>query len=443
MYSRTSRNYYRNSRRQNRRTSPLKVVFIILAVAAIAAVAVFVICTKLLDKPTTETKPEIMDNTHITKNSKDVDVSNISETISMSTIEQKDIATQIIAKDVVIDTVVTKSEQEEEVFPPIYEGEFELPLQGATVYALANTKLCDDSGNKQNVNAGDALRIVREEGDELVVTDANGFTGKISNYKVMINLADVIPSIVYMDTNSDASVFQSSGRDISNVTGLKLYDVKQYNERLGRVEYNMPIIFSTAKKVMAAQKMALSEGYSLCLVETYRPMDTQQKVIDNLDALASVDADVLRGISDGWDKSWFIAQSISNHQRGYAMDLTLVKVKETEVCTSGDYAYVNVCDYAEVEMPTPIHELSKASAVFTEPVSSRDATAWKNALQDGKLASSMNDVAIRLQNYCTSAGFTPLASEWWHFNDLDAMLSPAGSLSDGGYFLQSNLSIIP
>lgn len=438
MYSKTSRNYYRSMRKQYRRTSPLKIVCILLAVALVAFVATYVFCMTVLNKNANENKPETTNEPQTTETSGTVNGSTIAETISMSPI-QKDITTPILAKEVATDTAIIESEQKEEELPQIYEGEFELPLQGATVYALANTKLYDESGNKQTVNAGDALRIVSEEGDELVVMDADGFTGKISSYKVMLNLADVVPSIIYRDTNSVASVFQSSGYAIPGVTGEQFYDVQQYNERLGRTEFNMPIIFATAKKVMAAQQMALSEGYSLCIVETYRPMDTQQKVIDNLNMLASTNSDVLHGITDGWDKSWFIAQSISNHQRGYAMDLTLVEVKETEVCTSGDYAYVNVCDYAEVEMPTPIHELSKASATFTKPVPSRDATAW----QGKELAPSMNEVAIRLQNYCTSAGFTPLASEWWHFNDLDAMNSSAGSLSDGGYFLQPNLSVIP
>lgn len=436
MYSKTSRNYYRSMRKQYRRTSPLKIVWILLVIAGIAAVVTYATCAFILFGNRAESKIETEPKT--TETSDTVNGSTIAETISMSPI-QKDITTPILAKEVATDTAIIESEQEEEELPQIYEGEFELPLQGATVYALANTKLYDESGNTQTVNAGDALRIVSEEGDELVVMDADGFTGKISSYKVMLNLADVVPSIVYMDTNSVESVFQSSGYAIPGVTGEQFYDVQQYNERLGRTEFNMPIIFATAKKVMAAQKMALSEGYSLCIIETYRPMDTQQKVIDNLNVLASTNSDVLHGITDGWDKSWFIAQSISNHQRGYAMDLTLVEVKETEVCTSGDYAYVNVCDYAEVEMPTPIHELSKASATFTKPVSSRDATAW----QGMELAPSMNEVAIRLQNYCTSAGFTPLASEWWHFNDLSAMNSSAGSLSDGGYFLQPNLSVIP
>ena len=38
----------------------------------------------------------------------------------------------------------------------------------------------------------------------------------------MINLPDIIPSIIYDDTNSYSSLFKSSGIDIPNVTGKKL-----------------------------------------------------------------------------------------------------------------------------------------------------------------------------------------------------------------------------
>ena len=32
----------------------------------------------------------------------------------------------------------------------------------------------------------------------------------------------------------------------------------------------------------------------------------------------------------------------------------------------------------------------------------------------------MTESAIKLRDYCTGVGMSPLASEWWHFNDLDA-----------------------
>lgn len=425
--SKANKSYSQKVRWHKRRARNFRNALIIVLIAL--AVITIAICTKILGgnqtsnaikSPTVETPSTQLDSNN---------------TVDIPSIPQ----TQTLAQEVATDTPA-ESEHENEVIPQLYEGEFELPLQGATVYTLANTSLYDESGAKKSITAGTSLQIISEENGKLTVKTEDGFTGLINSYECMLNLPDVIPSIIYMDTNSSESLMMSSGYEIPNVTGKQLYDVEQYNERLGRTEFNMPIIFETAKKVMAAQKAALSEGYSLCIVETYRPLDAQQAISSNLKSLASSEPAVLNGIvGNGWNESWFIAQSVSNHQRGYAMDLTLVKVNETEICTSGSYAYVNVSKYEEVQMPSQIHELSDASIALAYGVKSSSATAWKNV----PLASSMNDVAIRLQNYCVNAGFTPLASEWWHFNDLDARNSNSGSLSNGEYFLQTNLSVIP
>ena len=42
--------------------------------------------------------------------------------------------------------------------------------------------------------------------------------------------------------------------------------------------------------------------------------------------------------------------------------------------------------------------------------------------RQAELSASMaaSEPARGLQRYCTGAGLTPLASEWWHFNDLEA-----------------------
>ena len=57
----------------------------------------------------------------------------------------------------------------------------------------------------------------------------------------MINLPDVLPSIVYENPNAKASIFKICGKDIEGITGQKLYDGLFYNQRLGRDEYLMPI----------------------------------------------------------------------------------------------------------------------------------------------------------------------------------------------------------
>ena len=92
-------------------------------------------------------------------------------------------------------------------------------------------------------------------------------------------------------------------------------------------------------------------------------------------------------------------------------------------------------------MPTPIHELSKAAATYVGPVASHSPTAWKSAKMTDTMAA--NQPALALQRYCTEAGLTPLASEWWHFNDLDTRTSVLDNLSTGGYKISKCLSMAP
>ena len=52
----------------------------------------------------------------------------------------------------------------------------------------------------------------------------------------MINLPDVIPSIIYDDTNSYSSIFRSNGKDIDGITYKVMYRyVKKLLEK--REEY--------------------------------------------------------------------------------------------------------------------------------------------------------------------------------------------------------------
>jgi hypothetical protein len=55
----------------------------------------------------------------------------------------------------------------------------------------------------------------------------------------------------------------------------------------------------------------------------------------------------------------------------------------------------------------------------------------------------MNSAALLLQKYNTDAGLTPLASEWWHFEDLACLELGECSGSSGEYFIQKNYSTAP
>ncbi|HEX5351273.1 MAG TPA: hypothetical protein VFW58_06580 [Trichococcus sp.] len=338
------------------------------------------------------------------------------------------------------ETAVAQLEDPE---PLGYEGNLELPVNGATGYASVwmDLKATANAGAETlaALEAGTAFEVVEEVGDWWYVQTETE-SGWVQHLYCFINLPDVIPSIIYDNTNTYASKFVSSGKTIPGITGQALYDGKAYNMRLGKVSDIVPVLYSMSKKIHLAQQAALAEGNSLVIYEGYRPFSAQKLTVDALTNLAATDSEVMAGINTyPWDTNWFIATNVSNHQMGYAIDVTLAKITEEQEIVIGDYAATAITGYMEYTMPTTIHELSMASATFTGPVKSSSPTAWLQAT----LADTMNEAAILLQRYCTDAGLTPLASEWWHFNDLDARFSTEGNSSKGEYLLDATISEAP
>ncbi len=306
---------------------------------------------------------------------------------------------------------------EPEVDP--FEGALAVLDPGAAFLILEE----DDTGEWWRVNCGE---------DE----------GWIENRLCLINLPDVIPSMVYNATNSYGSKFVSLGKPIPGVTGRSFYPRGSYNKRLERNEFMMPVLYSMSKRICLAQQAALAQGNTLVLYEGYRPHSVQTTVYKALTALSRKDSRVKQAVTGSpWNISWFIAGGYSNHQRGFAIDVSLARVERAELQTIADREVVRVRAYQEYAMPTPIHELSQAAATFTRPVASHSPTAWRSAQLTDTM--SRNQPALALQHYCTEAGLTPLASEWWHFNDLETRSCVLDNLSTGGYQISRCLSTAP
>lgn len=326
--------------------------------------------------------------------------------------------------------------------PLVCDGPLELPVQGATGYAATGIPLYAAPGPDDEplatLPAGTPFTILEESGSWWRVEAAAG-EGWVRHDFCLINLPDVIPSLVYRDTNSEASLFRASGCEIPGVTGQALYDARSYNARFGQEMDNMAVLYATAKKLADVQARALADGYTLVLYEGFRPYQTQTAVAQALQALAAENETVRAGIdTEPWSIGWFIAGGVSNHQQGYAVDVSLARVTGTADETCGPYAYTRVTGYEELAMPTAMHELSAAAASLAEPVASRDPDAWRQA----NPAPAMTEGALLLQSYCTAAGLTPLASEWWHFNDLDR-LAVVDSSWRGEFALTENVSRAP
>ena len=317
---------------------------------------------------------------------------------------------------------------------------FELPLAGTTGYGIIDLVLrAGDSSSTEKLGtlpAGEAFTILSEGESYFHIRTQRGNDAWVSKTYTMVNLPDLIPSIRYNATNSYGAMYRSYGKAIPEVTGKAFYTAKTPNAKLGYEEYNMPVLYAMAKKIAAAQAAALSDGRTLVLYEGYRPLRVQRAVNKGLGILMNNDSAVNKSMSNsGWSKNWFIAEGVSNHQKGFAIDVSLATVANfTEVVIDGQTAKLPV-EYEEMKMPTAMHELSPAAASMAYGVDSKSATAWKKA----PVAGTMTEGARVLRTYCANAGLSPLASEWWHFNDLDAR-SATKSTGTGGFDIANNVS---
>ncbi|MCC5893956.1 MAG: SH3 domain-containing protein [Alkalibacterium sp.] len=326
---------------------------------------------------------------------------------------------------------------EEPVTPPpslpiFYNEAFEMPVIGAAGYTSVEERLYsepdDTSSVKASLASGTPFEIREERGAWWRIrTDEN--EGWIKHKAAFINLPDVVPSIVYYHTNSRESLFQSSYTDIPGVTGEAISNMIDHNERLDQTEYIFPILYQTAYKVSRAQQLAMLNGETLVVYETYRSQENSELVRESLVELIEENEEVEEGVTEApWSIGWFIHSSISNHNRGAAIDLSLAQVNEVSEKIVGDYVVREVTDYIIYDMHTPFHELSVDSALFVEPISSMDRDGWREL----DFHPDVVDASKRMVNYMVEAGFTPLASEWWHFNDLDALeaLGPDAGVGD-------------
>ncbi|MCL2070217.1 MAG: SH3 domain-containing protein [Treponema sp.] len=301
-------------------------------------------------------------------------------------------------------------------------GAFELPVSGSTGYAAVELPVYRTASENANIiftlNEGRAFTILREENDWWQIEIHNfgsNTTGWVMHKYCFINLPDIIPSIVYDTTNTYFSLFRSSGLEIPNITGRPLYDGRDFNARLERDEFISLVLYAIAPKIFAAQQAALVDGNTLVMYEAFRPAEAHDTLHEHFSHLINTNPLVRAGITaHNFNIRWFLAEAPYNHQRGTAMDVSLARINSWERRSTGPYAYIHITDHTEYPMQTPIHELSVAAAVFDSTVHARSTTSWIGA----EISERATLGTILLQRYCTDAGLIPLASEWWHFNDL-------------------------
>ncbi|MCR5216044.1 MAG: D-ala-D-ala dipeptidase [Lachnospiraceae bacterium] len=343
-------------------------------------------------------------------------------------------------------TEVSQKAQEETTTQPteakdvLADVVFELPINGACGYALGEMEVYDrNMGVIGTLKAGQAF-VIQGETLDLLIIDYGGETGYVLKSLSMINLPDVIPSIIYDNANSYASILKSGEFDIPGLTGEKLYETYYENARLGYKEYVMPCLYYTAEKIAKVQKNCLAQGDCLYLVEAFRPYPTECTIRTTFSTLLETNPMAAMGVSNGtWGISWFVSMYLSNHQRGCAVDVSLVKVTDLGSQTIAGVEVPKVNAYEEYEMQCPLHDMSLAAVLFTAPVASQDPKAWKSAIY----ADNVTEATKKLHSYFADEGMSPLASEWWHFNDLEAKSFLDQNAMYGNYYLEENCSRLP
>ena len=324
---------------------------------------------------------------------------------------------------------------------PRYTDDLELPVSGATGYAASSLSVRSDSGNTvASLQPGEAFRILLMDGDRYLVENNAGAQGWINRGYTLINLPDVLPSAIYEDCCSSGALFRSSGLELPGITGQSLYETYWYNARLNCKEFAMPVVYEVAVDVARIQRHCLENGDCLKIYQTFRPWKTQMDVAAALRSLSGISDVVREGFrAKGYNQNWFISQGRSNHQLGLALDVSLCRVTDTVLRNSGECTYLHVLDYEEYEMPSPMHELSSDAAVFVKAIPQMNYRLASNT----ELLDTMTEGAIKLQKYFMDEGFTPLASEWWHFDDLPVYQNARLRYGNGNYYLSGCLSSAP
>ena len=225
-----------------------------------------------------------------------------------------------------------------------------------------------------------------------------------SNY-CMINLPEFLGDLCsYNITNSVASIFMVHGYEIPGITGTVVTGYEKV--ALGKTEQLVPLLYPAALKLEQAAIAASQQGYRLKIYDAYRPGQASEKVREVTESLLeqpipettyqNIPQPEMPKVAEGeiltynrlmtnnsqYSINYFIAGYGSRHNFGVALDLTLENAENGQ----------------ELVMQSAIHDLS-----------------YYAVLQRNK------ENANALSRIMKGAGFATLVSEWWHFQDDDAI----------------------
>jgi len=288
----------------------------------------------------------------------------------------------------------------------------------ATVWPIENMNFWENpSGGVRlgSVPGGTALCVLAEEGNWFRVRYGEDY-GWVDSRYCMIDLPEYVGDhCAYDITNSYDSLFAVHGSPIREVTHQVLPGYEDV--RLEDGTFLVPYLYPCAKKLLTAAQAAEADGLRLKIYEAFRPQratrfsyDATEKQLKDpalTEAGGQVGMSLSKLMTDNgrFNLGSFLARTISSHNRGIALDLTLEKIDGGE----------------ELEMQSVIHDLSWYSETYLNTLNAK-----------------------LLEGYMKAVGMNGLSSEWWHFQDddtrkaiglnssLEKGVSPEGWTQDDG-----------
>ena len=275
-------------------------------------------------------------------------------------------------------------------------GNFSATLYGAIAWTNRNVNIrrepIENSKLLGTIPTGVKLTILSSDNPttKYIKISYNGIIGYVYSDFLLINLPDVIPDIVYYIANANKSLYKAANTSIADVTGKNLYGFsKKYNAKIGKNTYYVPLLYPVAKQLQGAYNIAKKDGYNLKIYDTYRPNDVTKYVNSKFRSLYNSNNNVKKLVDydkngSYWGPGWFLANNVSTHNKGIALDLTLTDKNNNEL-----------------KAQTTMHMLDTRSTVKYN-----------------------NSMANKLRSIMTSQGFETLESEWWHFQENNYSSSP-------------------
>ena len=281
-----------------------------------------------------------------------------------------------------------------------------------TIWPIQDLEVYRDSAKTESIGTAQSIQafcVLGLENEMFRIRFGDGF-GYIDSNRCLINLPELLGDLCLYDiANSTRSLYMAHEYELPSVTGTVI--VGYENVQLSTGEQLVPLLYPTALRLGKAAVVAIEQGYKLKIYDAYRPQEATialydqaiglkdqpipeqtytGKVMDDLPVLTPSPDGTVPVLTYGqlmtdfgrYTMNYFLAAGKSGHNKGIAIDLTL-----TDLVTGED-----------LQMQTSMHDLS-----------------WYSELKRN------NDNAKTLAAIMKSVGFSGLISEWWHFNDLEAM----------------------